>query len=186
MAVGSSVELIDPDGDTICALHLPQSHEQFNEVLLATTRGYGICHPAVMLRHNAVAAIGKYSDRLAGDRDLLLRLGKRGRLANLPKLLLKSRQHIQNLSDVQNQQIIESMLRSIQEAETRRHLASRPISISGRWTRPTLAQSHSKWAWWALATRNIKVARKHAGKRLIRAPLSAESWKLLYCMCRGH
>jgi glycosyltransferase involved in cell wall biosynthesis len=186
VAVGSSVELIDPDGDTICARHLPQSHEEIDEILLVTTRGYGICHPAVMLRHDTVVAIGKYSDRLAEDRDLLLRLGERGKLANLPKLLLKSRQHYQNLSDVQNQRIIDSMLRSIQEAETRRRLANRPIPISGQWTRPTPAQSHSKWAWWALAAGNIKAARKHAAKRLIRAPFSVESWKLLYCVLRGH
>jgi hypothetical protein len=47
-------------------------------------------------------------------------------------------------------------------------------------------RNHETWAWWALMSGHLAVARKHAWTCLRSNPLSPSSWRLLYCCLRGH
>jgi glycosyltransferase involved in cell wall biosynthesis len=48
------------------------------------------------------------------------------------------------------------------------------------------SERHLQFGWMALMSGFVKTARKHACARLVRAPLSVASWRLVYCTIRGH
>ena len=74
VALGCEVMQVDMDGDPICPMDIPLSHEKI-EALLLTGNGGAIRHPAVMLRRETLITIGKYRDKFqtAQDLDLFLR-----------------------------------------------------------------------------------------------------------------
>jgi hypothetical protein len=67
----------------------PEAVAEFLEI------GAPLAHPAVMMRRDAVLAVGGYREayRHAEDYDLWLRMAERYRMANLPDRLLLYRQH---------------------------------------------------------------------------------------------
>ena len=112
VVVGCQALIIDPDGDSICIWFQGQTHEELDAQNLQGDRQSSLCHPAVMMRRQTVLDVGKYREReLCEDLDLWLRLAERGRLANLPIVLLKYRIHQSNLlnrihqSDKSNQRL---------------------------------------------------------------------------------
>ena len=84
LAIGSFVQRIDADGDTIAVSKWPLTHEEIDAGLLRG-RG-GLAHPTAMIRSGALRAVGGYRQKFAfaQDKDLWLRLAERGRLQNLP------------------------------------------------------------------------------------------------------
>jgi hypothetical protein len=97
--VGSAVTLIDAHGKTIRDAQYPESPAAVAEALAT---GSALAHPAVMMRRDAVIAVGGYRPayRYAEDYDLWLRMAERFGLANLPDRLLHYRQHAAKLSVV--------------------------------------------------------------------------------------
>ncbi|MFO1062741.1 MAG: glycosyltransferase [Pirellulales bacterium] len=93
VAVGGSILQMDVDSDPLSLESLPGDHEVIEERLL--TRRTGMFHPTVMMRSADVFAVGAYRVEYewVEDHDLWLRLAQRGRLANLPDLLLAYRLH---------------------------------------------------------------------------------------------
>jgi glycosyltransferase involved in cell wall biosynthesis len=71
---------------------LPEEHDQIVDAL---QRGHhAICHPSVMMRRAHVESIGGYwSQGVAEDFDLFLRISELGRLTNLSHIGLKYRMH---------------------------------------------------------------------------------------------
>jgi hypothetical protein len=85
--VGSATVTIDASGRELKRHGCPTSHGEIVEAL----REYNpFTHPSVMLRAEALAAVGGYRPAYqpAEDYDLWLRLSERYRLANLPEPLL--------------------------------------------------------------------------------------------------
>lgn len=85
--VGTAVVRIDEAGRAIKPNAVPTSHAE----IVAALREYTcFTHPSVMLRAEAVAAVGGYRPAYgpAEDYDLWLRLSERYELANLPEPLL--------------------------------------------------------------------------------------------------
>ena len=71
----------------------PRDHEAIQEQLL---RGIcPMCHPTAMIRRDDLLAVGGYDEEFAQSEDLelWLRLGERGRLANLSEVVLRYRRH---------------------------------------------------------------------------------------------
>jgi Glycosyl transferase family 2 len=97
--VGSAVTLIDAHGRAIRDAQYPESPAAVAESLLT---GSALAHPAVMMRKDAVIAVGGYRPayQYAEDYDLWLRMAERYALANLPDRLLYYRQHGAKLSIV--------------------------------------------------------------------------------------
>jgi hypothetical protein len=95
--VGSAVTLIDAHGRAIRDAHYPEGPAAVAEVLRT---GSALAHPAVMMRKDAVIAVGGYRPayQYAEDYDLWLRMAERYALANLPDRLLYYRQHAAKLS----------------------------------------------------------------------------------------
>jgi hypothetical protein len=95
--VGSAVTLIDAHGRAIRDAQYPESPAAVAEALAT---GSALAHPAVMMRRDAVIAVGGYRTayQYAEDYDLWLRMAERYALANLPDRLLYYRQHATKLS----------------------------------------------------------------------------------------
>ena len=96
--VGGAQEHIDSKGHLLIVIVTPEGHEEMQERALT-----GVCpinHPSVMMRRKAVLAVGGYRVEMmpAEDFDLWLRMGERGRLANLPDVITRYRVHESSVS----------------------------------------------------------------------------------------
>ena len=92
--LGCRTELVDPYGLHIGYTEQPTTHDQIDALLL---RGLGgtVPHPGVMMRRDALVAVGAYRNHYnnSEDLDLWLRLAERGRVANLTDVLIRYRRH---------------------------------------------------------------------------------------------
>lgn len=179
VAVGSSLLRIDADGDVLCEEPMPEGHEEIEARLLAGLGALG--HPAVTMRRAAVIELGGYREAYYGaeDHDLWLRLAERGRLANLPEALLKSRVHAENFTFVHAERaraavraaVADACRRRGQPCPTDRPIGSAPpqsdVDRMRAWTRSALYAGH------------YRTGRKHALAIWRAQPGEADSWVLL-------
>lgn len=190
VAVGAHVLLIDAEGEPLRTM--PQqrrlTHEEI-DVAHLTGGGQVLFHPTLMMRREAVEKVGLYREWPAGvDLDLFLRLAEIGKLANLPDVLLKYRQHMGSIGHAKMKLQLENCRKMVHQAYERRGLPLPPDGKIGfeHIEQRSETDQHRKWAWWALKGGHVTAARKHARKALLGSPLSPESWKVMYCSLRGH
>lgn len=91
--LGTGFVRIDANGRPFEKVLLPVDHGVLQEQLLM---GSQFCHPSVMVRTEVMRAVGGYRALAGGaaqDYDLWLRIAERGRIANLPHVLLRYRMH---------------------------------------------------------------------------------------------
>ena len=112
LVVGSAVEQIDRHGRPLETAWYPTSPGTIRAVL-ASGRCC-LCHPATMIRRDALVAVGGYrtSVPLTEDFDLWLRLARIGDLRNLGWRLLRYRLHPGSVAFQRTRQQITSLLRS--------------------------------------------------------------------------
>ncbi|NUM54716.1 MAG: glycosyltransferase [Candidatus Hydrogenedentes bacterium] len=187
VVVGGRVLLIDAEGAPLCEMCDEMTHEDIDAAHLAG-RGGTIIHPAMMARRSAIEAIGRYSAKYpwAEDLDFFLRLAEVGRVANLPDVVLRYRQHLSSIGYSKSEKQQASTIDVVRDAHIRRGLPV-PEGLDRRIVAPpSVGQSYRKWAWWALGAGYVASARKHALRALRKEPLSVESWRAMYCALRGH
>jgi hypothetical protein len=163
------------------------THEEIDGAQLAlnsftVTGGY-------MARRDAVVAVGGYDEQvaLAEDRDLFLRLAERGKVACIPEVLYRYRQHVRSSCHSQDVRLRKDVEAVIAAAWARRGLPGEPPVFPPAAACPADSSGiHRKWAWWALNAGHVKTARKHALKTLRNSVLTWDSWRLLACALRGH
>lgn len=94
VALGSAVLFTDPANRP---LKVYRPSEEHGMIVQALARGNGgaLVHPSVMFRRSAILQVGGYREEYQWieDLDLFIRLAAVGRLANLPNVLLRYRQH---------------------------------------------------------------------------------------------
>jgi hypothetical protein len=97
LAVGGQIELIDVEGRSLGCRVFPVTPAGCRAYL---KRGAPFCHPAVMIRSDALALVGGYrtSFEPAEDMDLWLRLAEIGELANLDVNVLRYRVHAASMT----------------------------------------------------------------------------------------
>jgi glycosyltransferase involved in cell wall biosynthesis len=188
VAVGSRTLAIDSDGDPLAEFCKIQDHEEIDRAHLEAHGGF-ICHPAAMIRAGAIRTVGGYHPQTwpTEDLDLWLRLAEIGRLANLPEMLLKYRQHLES-TGYAHQAVQQKQCRAVVMDACRRRGLSPPSGWGPVEINHVLdPQEHlRKWAWWALAAGNLRTARKYALRSLQISPLSWHTWKLIVCSLRGY
>lgn len=108
--VGSAYELVDEKDRLICAFRLPLDDAQIRRFRLLRE---GLSHPAVMMRVEAVVAVGNYggSYPCAEDLDLFLRLMDRFEAANLPQFLTRKVEHAKSITVRQRRRMITSVIK---------------------------------------------------------------------------
>jgi glycosyltransferase involved in cell wall biosynthesis len=180
-AVGCRVLEIDPWGVPLKTTSNELDHDPIVEQLLKGA-GAEIPHPGVMMRRSPVVALGGYRVEYepVEDLDLYLRLSERGRLANLPDVLLEYRQHLASVNQLRCAEQVRLASRVVAEALRRRE---RPVpedfSVPG-WSMPTELEAYHSWARAAVRAGRFGAAWRHAAAIAFRRPRAVESWKIVY------
>ena len=190
VAVGSRMLLIDATDMPITLMGNSFSHDEIDSTNISgfDTAFY---QPTVAVRKSAMGQVGGYRVEYpsAEDFDLFLRLAEIGKLANLPDVLLKYRQHLSSIGYRKGSQQADSARRAIEDACRRRGLDC-PVLEARRQPAPDQrndpVEAHIKWAWWALKAGYLPTARKYAWRAMMKRPFSIEAWKLWACVLRGH
>lgn len=179
--IGSQVLLIDPEGDPLCNKAQTQyGHEAIESALL--DKGWPMVHPAVMIRTQTLREMGGYDERYRTnqDHDLFLRLCERGKVENLPDVLVKYRQHFSSVvftTALQQSDVLRAILREAWERRGKKMPAELEIPTGQK---PPLLEQYREWFSKALLAGHRRTARKYAWKIIRRQPLKLASWKLLY------
>ncbi len=186
VAVGSRMLLIDEDGLPMYIMpHTVCGHDEIDSALMKG--GWSIAQPSCTYRRQAVVDAGGYPPELSlhEDHDLFLRLAERGTLDNLPEVLQLYRQYLGSLTFVKGPDSARIMRSILHEARRRRGLEEpSPLEDQDFKERPPIDRCR-QWAWMSLQAGHVRTARRYARKTLRLAPLSAHSWKLMYCTLRG-
>jgi glycosyltransferase involved in cell wall biosynthesis len=182
LAVGTQALFVDPDGDPIAPTETPLTHEEIDRRHLEPgVGGSMITHPSVMMRADAVRAIGGYRNEyeLAEDLDLFLRLAERGRVANLPEMLLEYRIHPKGLGVAQRARQLQRIDAVQRDAYRRRGLAC-PEGVTEPRSESPSAEAVRGWIV-AEAMRHgfLCTARKHAWASLRSGLWSPSAWRLM-------
>lgn len=181
--VGAWIELVDPEGTTICSWHYPHEHAQIDAWHFGG-RGNCLAHPAVMMRADLVRRIGKYRPELepAEDFDLWLRLSDEHELANVPEVLLRYRMHEKSQSHLRRDRQFDRTRQALLEAARRRGMPEAPLPAPR-----VVGSKNARRHWIKLAhdAGEIVNARRLAVKALRRGPLSLASWRGLFVAMLG-
>lgn len=178
VAVGTAIELMDPEGESLCVQPWAENHEAIDEQLL---RGKGgLSHPAAMIRRADLMNIGGYREefRYAQDKDLWLRLAERGRLANLPDVLLRYREHSRGVGF---EHVLEQkgILLEILKDAYRRRGVDHPLPNFKVGSVLSQAEQHRRWMKLALRGGFYSTALKHARASVALEPSFRNRLRLL-------
>ena len=99
VVVGGQMEIMDSVGHFKRMKTVPTEHEQIDGFHMAG-QGSAIMNSTAMMRGAAVREVGGYRHRfeICDDLDLWMRLAEKGRLANLPEVFVRYREHDANIS----------------------------------------------------------------------------------------
>ena len=176
VAVGSYLERIDADGESIAVSKWPLTHDEIDAALLC---GHGgLAHPSAMIRHDALDAVGGYRQEYeySQDKDLWLRLAEYGRLANLPWPLLRYREHLKSISMDRQQQQWESMRAAVSDACRRRKIPLPDQMKNGRSRPRSEYDLRRDWVRAAARAGNLNTAWKHARHLIRERPFATATW----------
>lgn len=128
VAVGGAIDLIDEGGRVFFRGEYPLDHETIVRRMEVTTP---IADPSTVIRRSALDAVGGWRPTftVAGDKDLWLRLGEIGRLANLPDTLMQYRIHRGQVSGRRMQETAHEALAAY--AAHRARVAGHPDPLDG-------------------------------------------------------
>jgi len=138
--LGTQLERIREDGTRIDVTNVPLEHAEIDANM---QKFCCMFHPTVMMRAEAVRALGGYREAFfaAEDHDLWLRAAEHYELANLPEILLRYRIHTRALSfEKLEQQVMSAMAAEI-SARLRRAGKSDPFTANKPITRRELREA---------------------------------------------
>jgi glycosyltransferase involved in cell wall biosynthesis len=182
VAVGSAIVMMDSYGNPLYLSRWPESHEDSDAALLRGESDGGLAHPTAMIRTTSIRTIGGYREKYkyAQDKDLWLRLGEIGWLANLAEPLVKYRMHETSTGSTRAAPQRAEYEEAIVEACQRRGITPPPRPS------PPLRASllrfpglRAQFAMYAIQGCNFRLARQHAFAHARSHPASPRSWLLV-------
>src|SRR5581483_4182638 len=181
VCVGTAVQFIDGAGAYLRDGHPGMDHEEIQRRALA-----GDCalnHPSVMMRRAAVLAVGGSHVEFepAEDLDLWLRLGEVGRLANLPEVLMKYRQHPASFSERHQRLQLDRSAAAVLEACRRRGIPPREVVVNP-WRpvdRRSRMQAYAGYGSRGLERNDCRMALRYALLAIRELPWGRGGWWLL-------
>jgi hypothetical protein len=182
VCVGGSVDIIDEKGRLLQTLHYPIQDEEVQEGNLSGHTA--ICHPAAMMRREALLRVRGYDDdfRFAEDLDLWLRLGEIGKLANLEDTVLRYRFHGASVSEQESLRQLD-VARAACERACQRRGVQREFSALPWRPGPSRTSRHEHLltcGWWAWQNGQLRTAAIYALRALRERPTHQAGW-LLAC-----
>lgn len=180
VAVSGGMLYIDDRGRPIAERLTPERHDDIERGLL-TGVGESLLHGAVLVRRSALDAAGGYRSEFecAEDVDLFLRLAEHGRLANLPKVVLKYRLSPGSICARNSHRQRELVLRAVQEAHVRRGLIFSPDRLPPPETDVPVCRQFTNIASAAALAGNRRTAIHYALQGIRSAPGSWRAWAVL-------
>jgi len=184
VCVGSGHWLIDEADRTIVDIKPPTDDATIQQRAL---RGHTtICHPAAMMRTEALRRAGGYRAEFypTEDLDLWLRLGELGALANLAEPLICYRMHSGSISGAAAQgRQREAARRTCAAAWSRRGLTDAAFDATDAWRPDGSADSRMRFAlrygWMAYSAGFRRTAMVYGCKAIGIRPARPEGWRLL-------
>lgn len=188
VCLGSRMMLMEPFGASLGQTQHALTHEEIDAELLRGS-GWAMPQPAAMMRKAAVMKAGAYRNEYlwSEDLDLFLRLAEVGRLANLPEVLVKYRNHPGSTNH--RRAVLQMQLSRKCVLETYQRRGTPPPKELGMMIpihHGEKATRYLNWAWAALRAQNVYGARRHALRALRLDPFSGHAWIATYCALRGH
>jgi glycosyltransferase involved in cell wall biosynthesis len=181
VCLGGWVQLIDAAGHRLGLFQTPVEDAEMQEMALEGTMPVG--HPTLMCRRSHVEAIGGYRVEYlpAEDVDLILRIGERGRLAALPRVVLDYRIHDESVSSQRIQHQLDRVRAASDAACDRRGLEPRykpapPWRPDG--TRASQHEFSLMYGWWAFRNGEWRAALRYGLKAAAAKPWRLDGWKL--------
>ena len=185
VCLGGGHQLIDCRGRILRNIHHPGDDATLQE--LALEGRCPITHSSLMMRRQAVVAVGGYREEMreAEDLDLLLRLGEHGHIQNIDKILVQYRKHDAAKSWVNLESIPQYFKIASDQACDRRGLERRyrlvPLS------RPVESRRHRHdssltFGWWGFELGNRATALHYALQTIRWVPWRFDGWRLLACV----
>jgi glycosyltransferase involved in cell wall biosynthesis len=184
VCLGGAYLMIDAKGWVMIDNHPPEEDREIQEELLKGVTC--LIHPAAMMRRDAVRAAGGYDERMeqSEDLDLWLRLGERGRLANLHQVVLKYRIHGGSKNELYMSEQDQYAKACCDRAAARRGIESRYLPPAPWRPAQSPSAKHTLMAmygWWSFRRGNRATA-LHFGLQSIRSmPWKSDGWRLLAC-----
>ena len=185
VCLGCKVQAIDEAGRFLFEEELPAlDHEEIEEYAL---RGFcPLCHVSMMMRGEAVMAVNGYDPEfsLAHDHDLILRLGERGKLVNLPQVLQKFRWHDRSISAKKGALQVDRAKLAVLRACERRGIERCDVSLLP-WhanDRQSRFEHAMKFGWIGYMRGDREMAQVYAAKALRLIPWRPGGWRLLACV----
>jgi glycosyltransferase involved in cell wall biosynthesis len=171
LGCGTAVGLIDRSGALVDQLPRP-TDPAFIDAALMRGDSATVIHPSLMVRREAIEAVGGYRKfaQYTEDLDLYLRLCEQGDLTNLPDLLLHYRVHFDSTNFQRGHvkaAVKEAVLR---DACRRRGTAFEPEMLDQRYFQKPPVRFHREWADSALRLGHWITALKHAWLAAAKAP----------------
>lgn len=179
IALGAAALFTDPEGRPLKIYRPTLTHASIEDEL-ARGNGGALIHPTVVFRRDALTACGGYRERYnyIEDLDLYVRLLDRGRLANLPEVLLHYRQHPQSVNHVLGSRTRQTA-EIIAPLRERKGLPLWTPKPDAR-TRPArLADFRRQWALDAAENENYDSAWANALQAVWLAPFQKINWSCL-------
>lgn len=181
VALGTKIILVDPYASPLWEIDIHCEHARIEEEMLRGN-GWAIFHPTVVIRRAALDKVGVYRPEYqwSEDLDLFLRLAQVGKLANLPEVLLRYRQHFASVNRTKLELQMRRVERLLVDAYRRRGLTMPPdFHFRPPAPLPPFEQVRA-WGRRAIINRNYPAARRHALAAIRFAPLNYDSWSLMY------
>jgi len=184
VCLGSKVQCIDEAGRFLYEGFHVMDHEVIQE--LALTGSCHLSHPTVMMRRAAVMAVGGYDPQMkyVEDLDLFLRLGKFGRLVNLPRTVLKYRMHPSSICGTFILRQAEQIKLASDRACARRGIPPRYIERPP-WrpaNRLSRFEHAVRFGWTGYMRGDREMAQAYAAKAIRLIPWRSDGWRLLACI----
>ena len=182
--VGGFWEMMDGKGRAIRGLRLPVEHAEIDGHQLHGRTS--VPHCVATFRREAQRRVGPYNRAFesAEDLDLWLRLGEVGKLHNIPRVLMRYREHEGSMSSMRAEAQLAAMRGGCEAAWRRRNVLGsfeqgehwRPGKDRASRLRYALAQG-----WSAFMAGHRRTAWVYGGKAVRISPLAKGGWKLLAC-----
>lgn len=188
VALGAQFESVCMEGLPLHSSELPLDHDSIENLLLEDN-GQTLHQSVCVLRRGVCIEVGGYDEQYpAGeDVDLFLRLALKGKLANLPQVLLKYRQHPKSTANIAGRPEYAMSRERIGRAWEAR---SKSLSADFKhWTEttPQLTERQLllRWGWSAFMQNELSISKRYGMRLLRQNPFDLEVWRLMFCIMRG-